>query len=236
MRLHYFQHVPFEGLAGIERWAVKEGLQISRTRFFEDDPLPKLEDIDLLVIVGGPMSVNDERDYPWLADEKHFIDRAIRAGKPVLGICLGAQMIASVLGAKVYRNKEKEIGWFPVELTKAGRESCLRVIGKRRTVFHWHGETFDLPSGARHLAKSAVCRNQAFQYGDSVIGLQFHLEMTPQSLKAIIRHCRKEILPARFIQSIPQMKKAPLNHMRDLHVDLADFLTSWVAKIPPTSC
>ncbi len=115
MRAHYLQHVPFEGLGSIKSWLKKSGYEISNTQFFNSKVLPSIDEIDLLVVMGGPMSVNDEAKYPWLVEEKKFIRNTIEAGKSVLGICLGAQLIASSMGVKVFSNSEKEIGWFPVE-------------------------------------------------------------------------------------------------------------------------
>ena len=114
MRAHYLQHVEFEGLGSIEPWLKAAGYEITNTRLFESAKLPDLKKIDLLIVMGGPMSVNDEDDFPWLVSEKKFIREAINSGKPVLGICLGAQLIASATGARVYRNPIKEIGWFPI--------------------------------------------------------------------------------------------------------------------------
>jgi len=200
MRAHYMQHVPFEGLGSIETWLTKTGYQISATRLFESEALPAVHDIDLLVIMGGPMSVNDESAYPWLIVEKEFIRDAIHAGKTVLGICLGAQLIATALGARVYPNAVKEIGWFP--LTRiAPRAGLMSSFPESVDVFHWHGETFDLPSGATRLASSKACDNQAFQVGDTVVGLQFHLETTPASAQAIVTNCRAELVPSETVQS-----------------------------------
>ncbi|TVR93219.1 MAG: amidotransferase [Spirochaetaceae bacterium] len=207
MRAHYLQHVPFEGLGSIEPWLTAAGYELSRTAFFEQQPLPSPADIDLLIVMGGPMSVNDEQLYPWLAAEKQFIGEAIRLGKSVLGICLGAQLIAAALGARVYPNGEKEIGWFPVQILDHGAMSALGPAATE-LVFHWHGETFDLPSGARLLAESTACTNQAFQLGPSVIGLQFHLETTPQAAKDIVENSRDELVPARFVQSEAQILSA----------------------------
>ena len=178
MHAHYFQHVVFEGLGSIERWLQTNAFTVSNTRFYETSELPTTDGIDLLVVMGGPMSVNDEADYPWLAAEKQFIRKMISLGKPVLGICLGAQLIASAMGMAVYKNDEKEIGWFPIEGIPPKDDSTFGFPPSLE-VFHWHGETFDLPPKAIRLAKSSGCANQAFQLGQSVIGLQFHLETTP---------------------------------------------------------
>ena len=114
MRAHYLQHVPFENLGCIEDWLESQEFQITSTQFYEDAVLPKPEDIDFLIIMGGPMSVNDEAQYPWLVQEKAFIQSFIKTQKPILGICLGAQLTASALGSSVYSNQMKEIGWFPI--------------------------------------------------------------------------------------------------------------------------
>lgn len=199
MRAHYLQHVPFEGLGSIERWLSAAAYGVTSTRFFESTSLPELNDIDLLVVMGGPMSVNDEAVLPWLVQEKEFIRGAIRARKAVLGVCLGAQLIASAMGARVYPNQHNEIGWFPVHGEQSPDSSLFRFPSSVK-VFHWHGETFDLPSRAVRLARSDGCENQAFQLGRSVIGLQFHLETTAETAREIVAHCRAELLPARYVQ------------------------------------
>ncbi len=200
MKAHYFKHVPFEDLGSIRLWLTKTGYAITCTPFFESAQLPDPEEIDLLIVMGGPMSVNDEKIYPWLVDEKNFIHQMIMSGKPVLGICLGAQLIASAMGAKVYPNSMKEIGWFPVYGIPSDDSSVFRFPQSLKA-FHWHGETFDLPAGAMQIAKSDGCENQAFQLGRSVIGLQFHLETTPESARGIIAHCRAELRPSQYVQS-----------------------------------
>ncbi len=200
MRVHYLQHVPFEGLGSIEPWLEKAGYQISVTKFFESAILPDFKSIDLLIVMGGPMSVNDEDVYPWIVTEKRFIREAIESGIPVLGICLGAQLIVSAMGATVYMNSEKEIGWYPIQGTSPIGNSAFK-FPSLSTVFHWHGETFDLPEGATLLARSEGCENQAFQLNSSVIGLQFHLETTPESAKAIVSNCSNELVQSKYIQT-----------------------------------
>jgi GMP synthase-like glutamine amidotransferase len=156
--------------------------------------------------MGGLMSVHDERTHPWLVEEKKLIERAVKAGKRVLGVCLGAQLLAEVLGARVYRNRHKEIGWFPVQLTgQATPSSLLAGFPETFPAFHWHGETFDIPAGARHLAKSEACKNQAFECDGRVLGLQFHLEVTRASVRALIENCRADIRKGRYQQSPRQM-------------------------------
>jgi GMP synthase-like glutamine amidotransferase len=162
--------------------------------------MPHPESVEGLIIMGGPMSVNDEAEYPWLSAEKRFARDVIEAGKPVLGVCLGAQLIASALGARVYRNAEKEIGWFPVE-GLASEDPAVYRFPPSALAFHWHGETFDLPVGASRIARSAACENQAFQLGSTTLGLQFHLETTRASARSLVEHCRDELRCSAFIQS-----------------------------------
>jgi len=207
VRAHYLQHVPFEGLGSIESWLHANEYEISATRLFEAEALPCLDGIDLLIVMGGPMSVNDEQAYPWLSAEKEFVLEAINAGKLVLGICLGAQLIATALGAKVYPNAHKEIGWFPITPAAPDRD-LPSWFTNSVDVFHWHGETFDMPPGAVRLASSEGCANQAFRIGDSVVGLQFHLETTPESAKAIVANCRAELSPSKYVQTEAEILSA----------------------------
>jgi GMP synthase (glutamine-hydrolysing) len=156
--------------------------------------------------MGGPMSVHDEGAYPWLTGEKMLIERAIQARKRILGVCLGAQLLADVLGAKVRRNRHKEIGWFPVRLTsQAASSSPLADFPQPFPAFHWHGETFEIPAGAVHLAKTEACKNQAFEFGGTVVGLQFHLEVTRGSIRALIQNCRADIGSGQYQQPPDQI-------------------------------
>ncbi len=190
MRLHYLQHVSFEGPAAIATYATARGWRIAGSHPYRGDPLPELEDFDLLVAMGGPMSVNDETKLSWLVPEKRLVRAAVHAGKSVLGVCLGAQMIASAMGARVYR-AEKEIGWFPVQ--RVTQEGLGAELPETFVPLHWHGETFDLPLGAIRLAETDAVPNQAFQLGARTLGLQFHLEATSESVELMAQHVADEI-------------------------------------------
>jgi GMP synthase (glutamine-hydrolysing) len=206
MRIHYFQHVPFEGLGIIQPWAELRGHTLNVTQFFRGDKPPKIEDIDWLIIMGGSMGVYDEKIHTWLGEEKKFIAQAIQQQRTVLGICLGAQLIASALGAKVYSNAEKEIGWYPIQLTADGKKSkFFQNFPGHFTAFHWHGDTFDLPKGARWLAESEACKHQAFSLSNNVLGLQFHLEVARENVVLLIKNCGHQLYNAPFIQAADQM-------------------------------
>ena len=223
MRAHYLQHVPFEGLGNIESWLQAHSAEITSTPLYESCDFPDFREIDLLVIMGGPMSVNDEAAFPWLVAEKQFIRSAIDHGVAVLGVCLGAQLIASAMGARVYRNAEKEIGWFPVHGVAAEFLSTFKFPATT-DVFHWHGETFDLPPGALRLAGSEGCENQAFQMGTSVIGLQFHLETTPASAKEMIAHGQDELIPSRYVQTAEEILSVKPQKYEAIHRLMAELL------------
>ncbi|QDT38014.1 type 1 glutamine amidotransferase [Stratiformator vulcanicus] len=204
-RIHVLQHVPFEGPAAIADWALERGATVAVSHVYRGDPLPALDEFDMLVVMGGPMSVNDEAEHDWITPETTLIQAAIEADKIVFGVCLGAQFIAKALGASIYKASEKEIGWFAVRRVESTKPEAFAGFPETFTPLHWHGETFDLPDGAIRLAETDVCPNQAFQYGRRVIGLQFHLEATPGSVASLAENCGHEIGDGLFQQNVEQI-------------------------------
>ena len=208
LRIHALFHTDYADLSFIKQWARAHNHPITVSRSYDNDNLPTLDSFDWLIVMGGPMSVNDEQDYPWLVDEKRFMKRVIETGTPTLGICLGAQLIADSMGAEVFPNIVKEIGWLPIQAVKSASTDVFRFPGEIE-VFHWHGETFSLPPAAVRIAESKGCENQAFQLGNTIIGLQFHLETTPSSAQAIVANCRDELVEGEYIQAEKDILSAP---------------------------
>lgn len=216
MRIHYLQHVPFEGLGNIEDWALLKGHQISCTRLFKYESLPEMDEFDWLIIMGGPMNICQVNEFSWLVDEKVFIKKTINIGKLVLGICLGAQLIADVMGAKIYQNKHPEIGWFEVKLTEDARNSNMfSKFPERFTAFHWHGDTFDLPPKCVGIAQSDACKHQAFEYDSRVVGLQFHLDTTLKSIRSLIEYCSDEQVEGAYVQGETEVMQQ-IENLKDL--------------------
>ncbi|MGJ8669791.1 MAG: type 1 glutamine amidotransferase [Oceanococcus sp.] len=229
MLIQVLQHVAFEGPAQIGQFLTTMGHQIVVTHLYQGQSPGKVEHFDALVLMGGPMSANDEAEFPWLAVEKTYVRSAMEQGKPVLGICLGAQIIAAALGARVYPNVCTEIGWFPVAVTERGQQEW--GFPAQLPVLHWHGETFDLPAQAALLASSAVCRNQAFSVGAKVLGLQFHLEMDSVAIALISEHCRDELQAETWVQSAEQLASIAPQELASAHQQLQRMLTRWLSSV-----
>jgi GMP synthase-like glutamine amidotransferase len=235
-KLHVFQHVPFETAGIISQWAEERGYAIATTQFF-DGQLPDTGGADWLVIMGGPMGVYDEAQYPWLMEEKKAIKQAIADGKVVLGICLGAQLIAEALGASIRHNLYREIGWFPVFLNSGVLDiDIAQVLPPQWEALHWHGDTFDIPEGARLLASSEACRNQAFIFSDRVVGLQFHLEMERSHAESLVRHCAAELDNDGYVQSSREIlaAEAPFDQSCALMERILAYLDSLPVSCPAT--
>ncbi len=175
--------------------------------------MPPADSFAALIVMGGPMGIYDHDEYPWLLAEKSFLKEVVAQGIPTLGICLGAQLLADVLGADVTANWEKEIGWFPVQSTTDMPDSLASVFPNEMNVFHWHGDTFTLPNDAVCIFESIACKNQAFLYKEHVLGLQFHLETTRDSAATLIDNCRDELVRSPWIMPEAEM----LNRRNDFH-------------------
>jgi GMP synthase-like glutamine amidotransferase len=204
------QHVPFEGPGSVRPWAKSRGHELLRALASDPATLPPPDRFDWLVLMGGPMGVHDTSQHPWLSVEKSLIRAALDAGRRVLGICLGAQLLAEALGARVSRAREREIGWFPVDrLPEAEDHPIGRVLPPRFTAFQWHGDTFDRPEGAVQLARSPGCEQQAFAIGGHVVGLQFHLEFSGETVQDLLRHCPGDLAPGPYVQTADRMLWEP---------------------------
>lgn len=214
MRIHHLQHVAFEGLGSMQARLTMAGggkeHSLRSTQLYLDEPLPEVNDLDWLIVMGGPMSIHDEKDYPWLKQEKRFIRDCIKQGKKVLGICLGAQLIAEALGADIVPNQSREIGWFPLTINPALQASFLKdVFPSSVDAFHWHGEVFSLPEGSVAVGSSIACANQGFIVDDRVAAFQFHLETTLESASALIQHCGDELDDSAFVQNAEEILGNP---------------------------
>ena len=226
MRICCIRHVGFEGPGIIADWAESKGYDFDIIKAWKGERFPEAANVDALVIMGGPMSANDDEKFDWLIKEKEFAAACVERNIPVIGICLGAQMMANVLGSKVYKNVDKEIGWFDVHLSPEGAVHPLtNHLPQIFNTFHWHGETFDLPSGATHLASSQGCRNQAYVYG-KVLGLQFHMEMTEDGIEEVSERCAHELVSAPYIQQREHMLQNP--GMDFNHAGLKRILDEWI--------
>lgn len=225
--VNVIQHLAFEDLGSLEDVFYQLGF---RVRYFEagvDDLSPALNYEGLTVILGGPIGVYETEDYPFLVDEIAGLKQRLKANKPTIGICLGAQLIAHALGAKVYAGHQKEIGWSQLEI-KAVENNPLVAL-ENVEVLHWHGDTFDLPSNATLLASSAIYPNQAFSVGNNILALQFHLEITEQSFEKWLIGHTCEIRHAGL--SIPQLRADNLAYATQLEDQTAKVIQHFLAHL-----
>jgi GMP synthase-like glutamine amidotransferase len=193
-------------MANIEVWANEKGYPVRKTLLYEGEELPLLSSFDWLVVMGGPMGVHDEKQYPWLVSERKFIRQSIATGKIVLGVCLGAQLIADAMGGKVTKNPHKEIGWHSVLMADEARNSPIfQALPREFMAFQWHGDTFSIPTGARRLAYSEACQDQAFEIGRA-IGLQFHLESSKESIELLIENCGGDLAEGKYVQDAAKIR------------------------------
>ncbi len=235
MKVHWFQHVEFEGLGLIEPWLRARGHEVSVTRWWAGEVAGAVApECDWLIVMGGPMNVYQYRDHPWLPAEKAAIAAAMARGARVLGVCLGAQLVADVLGGKVRQNAEREIGWWPVRAVTqsgvgeaSGAGSARYAFPALATVLHWHGDTFTLPPGATRLAESDACAQQAFAWGGRVLALQFHLEMGAAAVATITAGCADELAGGgRWVQPAERLTAGAYEHAQAASALLAKLLAA----------
>ncbi len=207
MRVHYLQHEPLEGPCHVEAWARARGRALAGTRLHAGETPPRADDYDLLVLLGGAMNIYDEARHPWLAAEKRALREALGRGRPVLGICLGAQLLADAHGARVVRSPHAEIGWHPVTLAPGAAESPLmRGVPGTFMAFHWHFDAFELPGGATLLGGSEACAHQMAAFGGRALGVQFHPESTPASVDYLLEEFLHEMTPGPYVQSVAEIR------------------------------
>ena len=226
-----FQHDPFEDLGFFAEVLEKQRANYRTIRLFHGEmPAEDWEHIGALIVLGGPMSVADEEQYPFLRWEKTIIRAAIDEAVPLLGVCLGAQLIATALGAPVCHGPVKEIGWYPISITPHGQvDSSLGYLSETATVFQWHGDGFDLPAGAVRLASSAYYENQAFRIGRNIYGLQFHLEVTSRMIERWIDERSKEVAQLPYIH-LEKIASDTENYMPTLHYYAEKFLSEFIRR------
>jgi GMP synthase-like glutamine amidotransferase len=229
MQIHYFQHAAFEDPAYILSWARQKGHSVSKTLLHAGGDPEAIWDYNMLVVMGGPMNIYEHDKYPWLAAEKQAIQKAIDNKKYVLGICLGAQLVADVMGAPVTKNAHKEIGWLPVVQTKE-IVSCrpFDALPKEYMAFHWHGDTFGIPKGAVLQGSSAGCANQGFMYDGTVIGLQYHIEATQKSVEALIDNCGNEFSAAPYVHTAEKIRQDTKTLCGNANGLVAKLLDRWI--------
>lgn len=188
MTLMCFQHSPLEGPSLIGDWASGRGHELRMHPWHASGAVPYNGSWDALIVLGGPMAVYEQDRYPWIREEQRLMRQTLEEGKQVLGICLGAQLLADVLGGRVYPQGHQEIGWYPLFHQKHALDEVLLhdLIEEHPMAMHWHGDCFEIPPGCRHLASSQACANQAFAYGRQALGLQFHWEFSRETLQQML--------------------------------------------------
>lgn len=204
MRIQILQHAEGEWIGSMHSWFANKGYDLTTCRLDKGEPLPTVDSFEWLLVMGGPMSVNEEEKYAWLAPEKALIRNAITAGKKVLGICLGGQLIAAAMGAPIRRNKALEIGWISVDKT----HPVASWLHDTFQPLSWHGDTFEVPEGATSFAKSHITPHQGFCLGKKVWALQFHLEAESGTVESFLAVENEPLPDGPYVQSVDRMVDA----------------------------
>jgi GMP synthase (glutamine-hydrolysing) len=228
MRVHYLMHASFETPGIIEKWAQDRGYAFDGTQPYSGERLPKTADVDFLIVMGGPQSARRLDDHPYLRDEIKLISEVISLNKPLVGFCLGSQLIGEALGAPTIASPNKEVGFFPVQLTDEGRhDSILGKLPSEFDVLHWHYDMPGIPTGASLLARSAGCPHQAFRYGDRTYGFQFHMEPTEESIKPLLENAAEDLAPGKYTQTSEEILSANFAAMNRRMILVLDSLAKF---------
>lgn len=226
------RHVPFEDLGSLTAPLATPSYAIDYLEAGADDlDHTSAREADLLIVLGGPIGANDDQDYPFLKDEIRIIEYRLQTEKPILGVCLGSQLLARALGARVFEGPAQEIGWAPLALTAEGQRSPLSHLAPTKTsMLHWHGDTFDLPPGAMRLASTPLCENQAFQWGRNILALQFHAEVTRRGLERWFIGHTCEIRATQSV-SVASLRRDTAQFGPALEVQGPRFFRAWLDQI-----
>jgi GMP synthase (glutamine-hydrolysing) len=231
MRVHYIMHASFETLGAIEEWARDRGHEFDGTLASANNALPTAGDIDFLIVMGGPQSPMRMVAYPYLRDEIALISATIRENKPIVGFCLGSQLIAEALGAHTRKSPNKEVGVFPVQLTDEGRrDHVLKGLPTEFDVLRWHNDMPGIPVGAALLARSDGCPHQAFRYGDRTYGFQFHLEPTSQSIKPLLENAADDLAPSKYTQTPDEILSSDFETMNQRLMYVLDSIVAVASR------
>jgi len=231
MRFLTLEHVPQEGPGKIADFIQKRGDILNQCRMYESSmTLPQSDSFDALIIMGGPMGVYEQKQYPWLQGESDYIRQAIDDRKHVLGVCLGAQLIAQALDAEVRKNPVQEIGWYPIQFSDAFLDAPIgQGLTQTPSVLHWHGDTFALPEGAIQMASSEGCQSQGFVFEGRVLALQFHLEMGVEEVDVMIQAFEHQLVAERFVQSAEKLRAATPQYEPAAQDCLMRLLSNWLS-------